>query len=167
MLNQLANLTERVGGSNELVDHWLQARKHLLVAYYNMVGIKPNKELRTALDEKALDNFCHGLVDYLSSGHFNIYERIINNLEGGSPLLSAAQLYPQLKANTQQIMDLYDSHLENAIDRGRWAEFQQVLSEIGECLESRFILEDKLVLLAIDNNLDGNAGHSAGCKSPA
>lgn len=167
MLNQLANLTERVGGSNELVDHWLQARKHLLVAYYNMVGIKPNKESRTALDEKALDNFCHGLVDYLSSGHFSIYERIISNLEGSSPLLSAAQLYPQLEANTQQIMDLYDSHLENAIDRDSWVEFQQALSEIGECLESRFTLEDKLVLLAIDNNLDGSASDPAGLASPA
>ncbi|VEC01644.1 Regulator of sigma D [Cedecea lapagei] len=167
MLNQLANLTERVGGSNELVDQWLQARKHLLVAYYNMVGIKPNKESHTALDEKALDNFCHGLVDYLSSGHFSIYERIISNLEGGSPLLSAAQLYPQLEANTQQIMDLYDSHLENAIDRDSWVEFQQALSEIGECLESRFTLEDKLVLLAIDNNLDGSASDPAGLTSPA
>ncbi|WP_336709757.1 MULTISPECIES: sigma D regulator [unclassified Cedecea] len=167
MLNQLANLTERVGGSNELVDHWLQARRHLLVAYYNMVGIKPNKESHTALDEKALDNFCHGLVDYLSSGHFSIYERIISNLEGSSPLLSAAQLYPQLEANTQQIMDLYDSHLENAIDRDSWVEFQQALSEIGECLESRFTLEDKLVLLAIDNNLDGSASDPAGLASPA
>ncbi|WP_336983893.1 MULTISPECIES: sigma D regulator [unclassified Cedecea] len=167
MLNQLANLTERVGGSNELVDHWLQARKHLLVAYYNMVGIKPNKESHTALDEKALDNFCHGLVDYLSSGHFSIYERIISNLEGSSPLLSTAQLYPQLEANTQQIMDLYDSHLENAIDRDSWVEFQQALSEIGECLESRFTLEDKLVLLAIDNNLDGSASDPAGLASPA
>ena len=37
MLNQLENLTERVGGSNELVDRWLQVRKHLLVAYYNLV----------------------------------------------------------------------------------------------------------------------------------
>ncbi|SQC21353.1 Regulator of sigma D [Klebsiella pneumoniae] len=43
MLNQLENLTERVGGSNELVDRWLQVRKHLLVAYYNLVGLKPGK----------------------------------------------------------------------------------------------------------------------------
>ena len=34
MLNQLENLTERVGGSNELVDRWLHVRKHLLVAHY-------------------------------------------------------------------------------------------------------------------------------------
>jgi len=44
MLNQLENLTERVGGCNKLVDRWLHVRKHLLVAYYNLVGIKPGKE---------------------------------------------------------------------------------------------------------------------------
>lgn len=32
MLNQLDNLTERVRGSNKLVDRWLHVRKHLLVA---------------------------------------------------------------------------------------------------------------------------------------
>jgi hypothetical protein len=58
MLNQLETLTERVGGSNELVDRWLQVRKHLLVAYYNLVGLKPGKESFMRLNEKALDDFC-------------------------------------------------------------------------------------------------------------
>lgn len=53
MLNQLDVLTERVGGSNELVDFWLNARRQLLVAYYQVVGIKPNKESLTALDESS------------------------------------------------------------------------------------------------------------------
>ncbi len=43
MLNQLESLTERVGGSNTTVDRWLHVRKHLLVAYYNLVGLKPAK----------------------------------------------------------------------------------------------------------------------------
>ena len=114
MLNQLENLTERVGGSNELVDRWLQVRKHLLVAYYNLVGLKPGKESFMRLNEKALDDFCQSLVDYLSSGHFSIYERIIGEMEGDTPLLAATRLYPQLEANTQQMMDYYDTCLENA-----------------------------------------------------
>ncbi|MFA1645891.1 MAG: Rsd/AlgQ family anti-sigma factor, partial [Enterobacteriaceae bacterium] len=52
MLNQLESLTERVGGSNNLVDRWLHVRKHLLVAYYNLVGIKPGKESFMRLNEK-------------------------------------------------------------------------------------------------------------------
>ena len=57
MLNQLESLTERVGGSNTLVDRWLHVRKHLLVAYYNLVGLKPGKESFMRLNEKALDDF--------------------------------------------------------------------------------------------------------------
>lgn len=154
MLNQLESLTERVRGSNKLVDRWLHVRKHLLVAYYNLVGIKPGKESFMRLNEKALDDFCQSLVDYLSDGHFNIYERIIREMEGTTPYLAASKLYPLLEANTQQIMDYYDSTLENAIDHDNYLEFQQALSDLGEALEERFTLEDRLIALALDNGLD-------------
>ncbi|HEG2198771.1 sigma D regulator [Enterobacter kobei] len=154
MLNQLESLTERVRGSNKLVERWLHVRKHLLVAYYNLVGIKPGKESFMRLNEKALDDFCQSLVDYLSDGHFNIYERIIREMEGTTPYLAASKLYPLLEANTQQIMDYYDSTLENAIDHDNYLEFQQALSDLGEALEERFTLEDRLIALVLDNGLD-------------
>lgn len=150
MLNQLESLTERVKGHHRLVDRWLNIRKHLLVAYYNLVGLKPGKESFMRLNEKALDDFCQRLVDYLSAGHFSIYERIIHKMEGDSPLLSATKIWPQLDANTQLIMDFYDSTLENAIDQDNCYEFQQALSDIGEALEARFRLEDKLIMLAFE-----------------
>ena len=158
MLNQLENLTERVGGNNKLVDRWLLVRKHLLVAYYNLVGLKPGKESFMRLNEKALDDFCQSLVDYLSSGHFNIYERIIGEMEGSTPLLDATKIYPQLEANTQQMMDYYDTCLENAIDHDNYLEFQQALSDIGESLEARFALEDKLLALVVAHDQKDNVG---------
>ncbi|EPK7410535.1 Rsd/AlgQ family anti-sigma factor [Klebsiella aerogenes] len=158
MLNQLENLTERVGGNNKLVDRWLLVRKHLLVAYYNLVGLKPGKESFMRLNEKALDDFCQSLVDYLSSGHFNIYERIIGEMEGSPPLLAATKIYPQLEANTQQMMDYYDTCLENAIDHDNYLEFQQALSDIGESLEARFALEDKLLALVVAHDQKDNVG---------
>ncbi|WP_324723354.1 sigma D regulator [Lelliottia sp. JS-SCA-14] len=153
MLNQLQSLTERVGGSHHLVDRWLHVRKNLLVAYYNLVGIKPGKESYMRLNEKALDDFCQSLVDYLSDGHFNLYERIIREMEGTTPYLAATKLYPLLEANTQQIMDYYDSTLENAIDQDNYLEFQQALSDLGEAMEVRFTLEDKLIALVLDSDL--------------
>ncbi len=153
MLNQLNVLTERVGGSNELVDSWLDARRQLLVSYYHLVGLKPNKEALTTLDEQALDNFCHGLVDYLSAGHFSIYERIINEMEGDRPMIAAAQIYLPLEANTERLMQLYDGHLQQSIDDDNCVDFQLTLSEVGEVLEARFTLEDKLIQLAWDNKL--------------
>ena len=158
MLNQLENLTERVGGNNKLVVRWLLVHKHLLVAYYNLVGLKPGKESFMRLNEKALDDFCQSLVDYLSSGHFNIYERIIGEMEGSTPLLAATKIYPQLEANTQQMMDYYDTCLENAIDHDNYLEFQQALSDIGESLEARFALEDKLLALVVAHDQKDNVG---------
>ena len=161
MLNQLESLTERVRGSNKLVDRWLHVRKHLLVAYYNLVGLKPGKESFMRLNEKALDDFCQSLVDYLSDGHFNIYERIIREMEGTAPYLAASKLYPLLEANTQQIMDYYDSTLENAIDHDNYLEFQQALSDLGEALEERFTLEDKLISLVLDASPEDNIARPA------
>lgn len=154
MLNQLENLTARVGGCSELVDFCLHARKQLLVAYYQMVGIKPNKESMTTLDENALDTFCQNLVDYLSTGHFTVYERFIQEMDGTDQLAKAALIYPSLQANTEQIMQVYDLHLETAIDHDNCLEFQQALSTVGEALEARFTLEDKFIKLALEKGAD-------------
>ncbi|MGQ8776972.1 sigma D regulator [Serratia sp. NA_112.1] len=152
MLNRLESLTQRVGGSNELVDQWLQARKQLLVAYCALVGIKPNKEKHTPLNEKALENFCHNLVDYLSAGHFHIYDRIIKQVEGASsPKMSlAVNIYPKLWTNTEQIMAFHDRYTDADIDQDLCLELHQALSDIGETLAARFTLEDRLIQLAAE-----------------
>ncbi|MGX9257974.1 sigma D regulator [Pantoea ananatis] len=167
MLNQLDVLTQRVGGSNELVDSWLAARRQLLVSYYHLVGIKPKKEVLTRLDEQALDNFCHNLVDYLSSGHFSLYQRLIGEMDGTSPLLAATQIYPSLEANTEQLMKLYDGHLQQAIDDDNYVAFQNALSEVGEALEGRFTLEDKLIQMAWDNHLTPPVANDSEIARPA
>lgn len=150
MLNQLDNLTERVRGSNKLVDRWLHVRKHLLVAYYNLVGIKPGKESYMRLNEKPLMIFvrawsitCLPDISVFMSAFFISWKAMGNSH-------APRRFGPQLEANTQQIMDDYDSSLETAIDHDNYLEFQQVLSDIGEALEARFVLEDKLILLVLD-----------------
>ncbi|AIA69253.1 regulator of sigma D [Pectobacterium atrosepticum SCRI1043] len=153
MLNQLQSLTEYVGGNNALIDQWLQARKQLLVAYYHLVGIKPNKEALSLLDEEALDNFCQNLVDYLSTGHFHLYEKMLHEAATHSEqvLALSTQLDFALQNNTQQIMTFYDSHLAAAIDHDNCIEFQQALSSVGEALEERFTLEDNMIKQVYDN----------------
>ncbi|AHG20536.1 regulator of sigma D [Chania multitudinisentens RB-25] len=162
MLNRLESLTQRVGGSNKLVDQWLQARKQLLVAYYTLVGIKPNKEKHTPLNEQALEDFCQNLVDYLSDGHFHIYDKIIKQVEGSaSPKMAmTTKFYPKLQANTETIMAFHDRYAEIDIDQDVCLEFHQALSDIGEALASRFALEDQLVQLATETWQQGQSGTS-------
>lgn len=153
MLNRLESLTQRVGGSNELIDQWLHARKELLVSYCTVIGIKPQKEKHTPLNEKALENFCHNLVDYLSSGHFHIYDRIIKQVEGeSSPRMAlTAKVYPALNNNTQTIMSFHDRYSNIEIDDDSCTEFQQALSDIGEALDARFQLEGQLIKWAAES----------------
>ncbi|XBS69999.1 sigma D regulator [Acerihabitans sp. KWT182] len=151
MLNQLEILAQRVGGSNELIDQWLVARRGLLVAYYHLIGLKPNKEKHTPLDENALDDFCHHLVDYLSAGHFHVYDRIVQNADESSPKSPLIpQIYQALQDNTQQIMSFYDTQFENAVDHDNCMEFQEALSGVGEALATRFSLEDSLIQKALE-----------------
>jgi len=151
MLNQLEILAQRVGGSNELIDQWLVARRGLLVAYYHLIGLKPNKEKHTPLDENALDDFCHHLVDYLSAGHFHVYDRIVQDSDANSPnSILTHQIYQALQENTQRIMAWYDSYFETAIDHDNCMEFQDALSGVGEAMATRFSLEDKLIQRALD-----------------
>jgi regulator of sigma D len=153
MLNRLENLTQRVGGSNELIDQWLHARKKLLVSYCAVIGIKPQKEKHTPLNKKALKNFYRNLVDYLSSGHFHIYDKIIQQVEGtSSPKMAlTAKIHPALKKNTQTIMTFHDRYTNIEIDDDRCLEFHQALSDIGEALNARFSLEDQLIQWAAES----------------
>ncbi|PSH21228.1 anti-RNA polymerase sigma 70 factor [Yersinia pseudotuberculosis] len=153
MLNRLESLTQRVGGSNELIDQWLHARKELLVSYCTVIGIKPQKEKHTPLNAKTLENFCHNLVDYLSSGHFYIYDRIIKEVEGASSpkMALTAKIHPALKNNTQTIMAFHDRYTNIEIDDDSCTEFQQALSDIGEALDARFRLEDQLIQWAAES----------------
>lgn len=147
MLNQLESLAERVGGKIKLIDQWLESRKNLLVTYYRLVGIKPNKEKNIPLDEKALIDFGHHLVDYLSSCHFHIYDKVITQEEGASSpnLLIGQKAYPRLEENTQKIMAFYDNYVEKGINEDTILQLHEDLSTVGELLERRFSLEDKLI----------------------
>ena len=66
-------------------------------------------------------------VDYLSAGHFHIYDRIIKQVEGAaSPKMSlAVNIYPKLWANTEQIMAFHDRYTEVDIDQEVCLEFHR------------------------------------------
>ncbi|AKC32320.1 Rsd/AlgQ family anti-sigma factor [Candidatus Pantoea carbekii] len=141
MFTQLINLIEYVGNNNQLVRSWLYIRQKLLKTYYNVIGIKTKKTIFSVLNEKALDTFCYLLLDYLSIGHFSIYERIIKNYQ----LHSVTQMYNFLQKNTACLMQLYDKFLHQPIDYKSYMTFNHALSKVGEILESRFVIEDLLI----------------------
>jgi len=129
--------------AHELIKHWLEARKVLLVSYCDLSDIKEFFN-DSPTQGKQLQTFCEQLVDYISEGHFEIFEQLINEghlfndaraLDIGKRLL--AEIHPM----TDLILDFNDKYLATddlltlAID----------LSTLGENLAKRFEIEDKMV----------------------
>lgn len=144
MLEKCRNAQERWGGVNELVDHWLDDRQKLIARFVAM----PNVEIRQL--EQELSTFCIGLMDYLSSGHFEVYEQLLR--VGGeiceNSLEKAQDIFPRIQPTTDAALDFNDNYgqfTHPTVQEIRELSFQ--LSILGEKLEERFSLEDQLIEL--------------------
>ena len=127
----------------EILQAWLKERRALLTRYTETI---------VAIDSGSDDNdvarrqktLCELLVDYISAGHFEVFHQLINEAEvfndGSSEL--ARQLMPAIGDTTEVIL-AYDEKYGDAGASG--AKVKRDLSALGEMLESRFVLEDRLI----------------------
>jgi len=147
MLSQLEQAQEKWGGSHSVIDKWLTDRQELLVQFCGLAGKPHQTKHDQALPEQAsIQRFCQLLMDYLSAGHFEIYDDIVKQCEnrGEDSLKLAQSLYPQISATTDIALDFNDSYAETKSD-DLLENFDSDLSKLGEALSSRFELEDELI----------------------
>ena len=145
MLENCKTAQERWGGVSEIIDNWLSSRQALISAFVSLPSAAIGEELNMRLS-----NFCDQLMDYLSSGHFEVYEQLM--LEGkefadGSDA-AGEKLLPLIQVSTDRALDFNDDFTR--FDEPSVAEirdFSTRLSELGESLEERFDLEDKMIAL--------------------
>ncbi len=126
-----------------LLTAWLKERRALLSSYTALVvaiddvpGPEGLKKRQWAL--------CDLLVDYVSAGHFEIYQKLLEEAESfgdGSGAL-AAELIPAIGDTTEVIL----AYEEKYTGTGEYSDtLARDLSALGEILESRFVLEDRLI----------------------
>ncbi|EKE77181.1 Rsd/AlgQ family anti-sigma factor [Gallaecimonas xiamenensis] len=145
MFTQLEQAKEKWGGTSDVIDRWLATRQQVLVSYCKLATHAPNG--RSPLPEAAqLENFCAILLDYVSAGHFEIFEQVVSRCEkrGDESLALANRVYPKITDTTQFILDFNDKY-QDLEDEDRLLELDGDLSSLGEVLEQRFELEDKLI----------------------
>lgn len=148
MLNQFENTQQILGGSHQAIDNWLEERKQLLVEYCQLAGLPPFERSKGALPGKdEIEAFCELLVDYMSAGHFEVYDKLP---QANQPL--ANSLYPQISATTEHALSFHDSYAEITNEQ-QLNEFDRQLSQLGQQLEERFALEDKLMQSLSDTTL--------------
>ena len=139
-----------IGGTvRKLVDE----RQEVLVLFCQLAGVTATDEVDEDSDdvgfqpkEKDLSAFCEVLMDYLGSGHFELYQRIIDGHERRHGVLRAAQqFYPTISETTQFLVEFNDKY-----DRfdGTSEECQALradLNKVGKALSLRSDFEDKIL----------------------
>ncbi len=154
MLNKFKQTQEQWGGSSEVIDHWLETRQQLIVEYCKLAALQPSAKPNVAElpTPEELQSFCQHLVDYISEGHFKIYDMVMDKWRatGFQATEDIDQTYGKIVLTTEPLLNFTDKYA--AVDKEDTLEgFDSDLSLIGEIIEVRFEVEDELIQLIADS----------------
>lgn len=155
MLKKFQQTQEQWGGSSEVIDHWLETRQSLIVGYCKLASLQPASQkstlssLPTPLE---LQSFCQHLVDYISEGHFKIYDMVMDQWRstGFEATDDINTAYAKIVLTTDPLLNFTDIYADVS-DDDTLNSFEKDLSSIGEILEIRFEVEDHLIQLIADS----------------
>jgi regulator of sigma D len=145
MLDNCQNAQERWGGVHLLIDRWLQERHELVLAY----SVLSEAAQPATANAPELQKFCQILVDYVSAGHFEVYEQLTSEAKAFGDVRGlelAKQIYPRIEAITEAAL-AFNDHCDNGDsgDSGDSASLSAELKRLGQMLHERFELEDCLI----------------------
>jgi regulator of sigma D len=143
MLENCKDAKERWGGVSEIIDRWLEERQQMLVQYCALSALDSATSNDPQRGEK-LRELCQILVDYVSAGHFEIYDQLIKEgreFEDEEALQEAGKLYALVDKTTEKLLDFNDKYLET----DDLSSLTRDLSALGETLETRFSTEDRMI----------------------
>ncbi|MBN0988350.1 sigma D regulator [Amphritea pacifica] len=143
MLEKCHNAQERWGGVSDIIDNWLEERRKLISFFVSL----PQQNVQETLNDK-IQEFCQLMMDYISSGHFEVYEQLLkqgSEFNDGS-LEKAQALFPKIQASTDAALDFNDIYSGfEGVTLQEMYELTCQLSSLGEALEERFSLEDTMI----------------------
>ena len=114
--------------------------------YYSLTNHLDDTDDVESLKE-LLQEFCQDMVDYIATGHFEIYRRIEDGIERRNEILELSDEALHKIINTTKAAinfnDLYD--FTDEIDTDTLKSFPNQLSELGQNLAIRIELEDRFI----------------------
>jgi regulator of sigma D len=142
--NQFAN-NERRHQTYQLIAKLKNERHDVWTSYCEIVQKKPfpvNAQMK-----RELVKFSQLLIDYISLGHFGVYERLMSGNERRDRVLNAAkEIYPDLSVTTDAAVSFNDKY-DHVEEIDEFSDLEQDLSVLGESLAIRIDLEDKFCQL--------------------
>lgn len=145
MLDNCRTAKERWGGVNDLIDRWLKERQDLIIRLCELTDWKEFSDVEGMV--KRLTEFCQVLLDYVSAGHFEIYEQLLAEAKAAneSSVELVNRLYPKIQLTTEAALDFNDRFDETPEDAEDLKLLMPELSALAEKLEERFEMEDLLI----------------------
>lgn len=130
---------ERWARVNQVIERWLIERQEMLVSFCAISETEDSAER-----EQRLRRLCQLLVDYVSAGHFEIYDQLVQEgraYQDRDGLKQAGELFTVIDKTTEAALDFNDKYLEtddlSALDID--------LSALSDTLETRFTAEDQMI----------------------
>src|SRR3569623_532614 len=130
-----------------LVQRWLQHRQSRFVMLMSLSDEKRRALNPTPLSER-VQSFCEDLMDYVSAGHFEIYDELLAEAESRASrhIAEGQTLLQRLQPTTDAVIRFNDIY-EDPEDQDELANLSHELSALGLALESRFEIEDRMIAL--------------------
>jgi regulator of sigma D len=138
---------ERRARTRNEIKRLIEDRNNVLSQYYNLAKQSEDTEADTSNTLELLEEFCQELVDYMATGHFEIYRRIEEGNERRDDITQLAEkIMPRINDTTQVAVafnDLYDN--SEKIDDAAVKKLPGYLAKLGEELATRIDLEDRFI----------------------
>ena len=153
MLSKFEQVQKQWGGHSDVIDHWLMSRQQLLIDYCKLANLPPFQEnARQLPTTEHLQTFSQQLVDYISTGHFKIYDMVMEEWRstGYSPTQAITLFYENITATTDSLLNFSDRYCA-VNDEEALLDLDRDLSNIGQLMEVRFELEDQLIELITES----------------
>ncbi len=96
-----------------------------------------------------IEDFCESLMDYISAGHFEVYEKLLHDsteqLEAHKQLLK--DIYESIENTTDLALDFNEKYKGELLHSSEDASLPVDLARLDNALTIRFALEDQLLEL--------------------
>ena len=149
MYTKFNNLKKNIDINNKLIHDFLSERQEVIKSFYTISGIPPFDNSKSPITLTDIMDFCQVLLDYVALGHFELYENLFtshgHDISHFHMHFSKESLL-QINKTTDVFLDFNDKYSAANVDISN---LKKDLEKIGVALDSRFSLEDKVLLQEI------------------
>ena len=132
---------------DDMVRRWMQQRIELTNDYENIVTPGDGGYEATGKLAARLNRFCQTLVDYVSAGHFEVYNELIGEARefNDGTMAMAVDLCHAIENSTDMALEFNEKYEDLSNATHRFSFLPRDLVELGSMLNLRFELEDSLI----------------------